>query len=84
MEGVDEGLAVVEVDVEGALRDAGLGDDAVDAEAGEPVLLGDDDAGVEQRLARAVPDGGGGFGGHARRGYLTGRSPDMTDRSVIC
>ena len=56
VERVDEGLAVLEVDVEGALGDTGLGDDAVDAEAGEAVRLGDGDAGVEQRLAGAGSD----------------------------
>ena len=53
VERVDERLAVREVDVEGALRDARLGDDAVDAEPGEPVLPRPRDAGVEQRVAGA-------------------------------
>ena len=55
VERVDEGIAIVEVHVEGPLGDARLGDDPIDAEAGEPMLLGDRDAGVEQGLAGSAP-----------------------------
>ena len=46
--GVDEPGAVFEVDVEGALGHCGSGNDHVDADAGEPVLLGQGRAGVKQ------------------------------------
>ena len=59
VERIDECLAVLEVHVEGSLRYPGLGDDAVDAEAGEAVLFGDRNAGVQQGIARAVPRRGG-------------------------
>ena len=71
---VDERLAIGEVHVERALRDAGLRDDAVDAQAGEAVLLGDDacrrpaaprGCGARRWSSRARPRGAA---------YMTGRS----------
>jgi hypothetical protein len=65
VQGVDEGRAVREVNIEGSLGDPGLHDDAVDAEPSEAVLLGDRDASVEEGFARAVPgDGGRGIDCH--------------------
>jgi hypothetical protein len=68
---VDERVAIGEVDVEGALGHARLGDDAVDAQAGEAVLLGDGHARVEERIVGGV----GGDGSDALR--------LATDRSVV-
>jgi len=80
VKGVDKGVAVVEVDVEGSLCDPGRGDHAVDAESGQTVLLGNCDPGVEQGLAGAAAAAGYRGGGHATS--LDDRSVTRYDRPV--
>jgi hypothetical protein len=74
VERVDERLAVLEVDVEGALGDACFGDHPVDAEASEAVGRDHRHAGIEQRLASASADAG--------ENLLHSHAQSLTDRSV--
>ena len=79
MQGVDERLAILEVEVEGALRDTRLRDNRGDAQPGEPVALGDDLAGPQQRLACAAPLGCDrvGAGGVRSGGLPAGSCPRL-------
>jgi hypothetical protein len=65
VQGVDELVAVGEVDVKRALCDPRVGDDTVDAEARETVFVGHSHARIEKRVACARAGDGNSAPRHA-------------------